>query len=168
MPSSKHAQVPLPVTQKSLRRCRTAYLLPISSPLLSPSSLSASYWFTGAQRDTLFSVGIPSACLSQPPCPSRRVSTSCGRKFRQHNSTENLAVKVFCCWDFKVTKRISVRLQSKKVSTQLKVWSQVTTYFRLKGPYCAQFSTPKSFNISPPSQITPLKWETCTSLLIAA
>ncbi|XP_075879699.1 transmembrane channel-like protein 6 [Nelusetta ayraudi] len=74
-----------------------------------PYSIPAAYFFTTAI--TFFVICIILV---------HRVSTSYGRKFRQHNSTANLAVKVFCCWDFKVTKRISVRLQSKTVSTQLK------------------------------------------------
>lgn len=136
MPSSQRAQAPARAPVRtgrsvSLRWCRTAYLPPISSPPPSHSLLSAWCWFTGRQdqvficRNDFFfhSHFCPFVC---------RMSTSFGSKFGQLNSTGNLAIKVFCCWDFKVTKRISVRLQSKTVSTQLKVWNQLQLPYYLE------------------------------------
>ncbi|XP_041634272.1 transmembrane channel-like protein 6 isoform X2 [Cheilinus undulatus] len=48
------------------------------------------------------------------------VSKSFSRSFQVLKSSGNLAVKVFCSWDFKVSKKTSVGLQSEKISTELK------------------------------------------------
>ncbi|KAM4598254.1 transmembrane channel-like protein 6 [Polymixia lowei] len=48
------------------------------------------------------------------------VSKSFGRSFHVFKSDGNLAVKLFCSWDFKVSKKASVQLQSENISIQLK------------------------------------------------
>eukprot|EP00063_Salmo_salar_P083205 XP_014058040.1 PREDICTED: transmembrane channel-like protein 6 [Salmo salar] len=48
------------------------------------------------------------------------MSKSFGRSFRVFKSQGNLAIKIFCSWDFKVSKKMSVRLQSENITTQLK------------------------------------------------
>ncbi|XP_035990098.1 transmembrane channel-like protein 6, partial [Fundulus heteroclitus] len=48
------------------------------------------------------------------------MSKSFGKSFQVFKSTGDLSEKVFCSWDFKVIKRPSIRLQSEKISTQLK------------------------------------------------
>ncbi|XP_015227644.1 PREDICTED: transmembrane channel-like protein 6 [Cyprinodon variegatus] len=48
------------------------------------------------------------------------MSKSFGRSFRVFKPHGNLSEKVFCFWDFKVSKKSSIRLQSEKISTQLK------------------------------------------------
>ncbi|XP_062264967.1 transmembrane channel-like protein 6 [Platichthys flesus] len=48
------------------------------------------------------------------------ISKSFGRSFHVLKSKGNLAVNVFCAWDFKLSKKTSVRFQSEKISNQLK------------------------------------------------
>ncbi|XP_040046932.2 transmembrane channel-like protein 6 [Gasterosteus aculeatus] len=48
------------------------------------------------------------------------MSKSFGRNFQVLASNGNWAVKVFCSWDFKVSKETPVKLQSEKICTQLK------------------------------------------------
>lgn len=59
-------------------------------------------------------------CLSNGISPYS-MSKSFGRSFRVFKPHGNLSEKVFCFWDFKVSKKSSIRLQSEKISTQLKV-----------------------------------------------
>ncbi|XP_061568515.1 transmembrane channel-like protein 6 isoform X2 [Cololabis saira] len=49
-----------------------------------------------------------------------RMSNSFGKQFQVLKSNGNLSEKVFCAWDFNVSKKSSVRLQSEKISMQLK------------------------------------------------
>ncbi|XP_042577236.1 transmembrane channel-like protein 6 [Cyprinus carpio] len=48
------------------------------------------------------------------------ISKSFGKSFRIFKTTGNLALKVFCSWDFKVSKKQSVKLQSVNICIQLK------------------------------------------------
>ncbi|KAM6403691.1 transmembrane channel-like protein 6 [Rhynochetos jubatus] len=48
------------------------------------------------------------------------VSRSFGESYRVGGSARDLAVRVFCAWDFKVVQRRSVRLQRESIRTQLK------------------------------------------------
>ncbi|XP_027018991.2 transmembrane channel-like protein 6b [Tachysurus fulvidraco] len=48
------------------------------------------------------------------------MSKSFGQSFRIDRSKGLLAIKVFCSWDFKVSKISSVRLQSENIATQLR------------------------------------------------
>ncbi|XP_016328199.1 transmembrane channel-like protein 6 [Sinocyclocheilus anshuiensis] len=48
------------------------------------------------------------------------ISKSFGKSFRIFKATGNLALKVFCSWDFKVSKKRSVKLQSVNICIQLK------------------------------------------------
>ncbi|NXU53268.1 TMC6 protein, partial [Turnix velox] len=48
------------------------------------------------------------------------MSRSFGESYRVGSSRKDLAVKVFCSWDFKVVQRRSVKLQHQNICTQLK------------------------------------------------
>ncbi|XP_073689278.1 transmembrane channel-like protein 6 [Garra rufa] len=48
------------------------------------------------------------------------MSTSFEKSFRVFKTSGNLALKIFCSWDFKVSKKQSVNLQSVNICTQLK------------------------------------------------
>lgn len=64
---------------------------------------------------------IPCAVCFTALLFSCSISKSFGKSCHSLTSNGNMAVKVFCSWDFKVTKKTSVRMQSEKISTQLKV-----------------------------------------------
>ncbi|NWX62759.1 TMC6 protein, partial [Promerops cafer] len=79
---------------------------PLAAPLL-PYNLPLAY---------LFSVGVSFlvTCIL--------LVYSVSRSFREsvRSSTGDLAIKVFCAWDFKVIQRRSVKLQCENICTQLK------------------------------------------------
>ncbi|NXM47882.1 TMC6 protein, partial [Gymnorhina tibicen] len=81
-------------------------MCPLAAPLL-PYNLPLAY---------LFSVGVSFLVT----CALLVYSVS--RSFREsvRSSTGNLAVKVFCAWDFKVIQRRSVKVQCENICTQLK------------------------------------------------
>lgn len=54
------------------------------------------------------------------------ISKSFGKSFCTFKTTGNLALKVFCSWDFKVCRKRSVKLQSVNICTQLKVCGNMT------------------------------------------
>ncbi|NWV92098.1 TMC6 protein, partial [Machaerirhynchus nigripectus] len=79
---------------------------PVAAPLL-PYNLPLAY---------LFSVGVSFlvTCILLVYSVSRSFRESVG------SSTGDLAIKVFCAWDFKVIQRRSVKLQCENICTQLK------------------------------------------------
>ncbi|KAM6965845.1 LOW QUALITY PROTEIN: transmembrane channel-like protein 6 [Tautogolabrus adspersus] len=103
-------------TNTSIHTCRAADhesaglpVCDIDKPQKVPYSIPAAYFLT-----------IPIAFFIICIILVYSMSKSFGRSFQVLKSNGNLAVKVFCCWDFKVSKKTSVRLQSEKISTQLK------------------------------------------------
>ncbi|NXA76327.1 TMC6 protein, partial [Thryothorus ludovicianus] len=81
-------------------------VFPLAAPLL-PYNLPLAY---------LFSVGVSFlvTCILLVYSVSRSFRESVG------SSTGDLAIKVFCAWDFKVVQRRSVKLQCENICTQLK------------------------------------------------
>ncbi|XP_057236439.1 transmembrane channel-like protein 6 isoform X3 [Malurus melanocephalus] len=79
---------------------------PLAAPLL-PYNMPLAY---------LFSVGVSFlvTCILLVYSVSRSFRESVG------SSPEDLAIKVFCAWDFKVTQRRSVKLRCENICTQLK------------------------------------------------
>ncbi|KAM6913385.1 transmembrane channel-like protein 6 [Lycodopsis pacificus] len=112
-------------TNTILKTCRAANAtaetpdLPVcdsDGPQTMPYSIPAAYFITIAIAFFIICIILVYS-----------MSKSFGRSFQVLKSNGNLAVKVLCSWDFKVTRESSVRLQSEKISTQLKeLLSEVT------------------------------------------
>ncbi|GLD49332.1 transmembrane channel-like protein 6 [Lates japonicus] len=79
------------------------------SPQTVPYNIPAAYFFTIA-------IAFFIICMILV----YRISKSIGKSFHVLKSDGNLAVQVFCTWDFKLSKKSSVRFLSEKISTQLK------------------------------------------------
>ncbi|XP_036441895.1 transmembrane channel-like protein 6b [Colossoma macropomum] len=69
------------------------------------------------------------------------MSKSFGQSFRIDRSKGLLAMKVFCSWDFKVTKKSSVRLQYENISTQLKELVAEVTRKEVKSSWWQRLAT---------------------------
>ncbi|XP_039977262.1 transmembrane channel-like protein 6 isoform X3 [Xiphias gladius] len=82
-------------------------------PQMVPYNMPAAYFFT--TTITFFVL-----CIILVYSMSR----SFGRSFHVLKSNGNLAVKVFCTWDFQLSKKTSIRFHSEIISTQLKetIW----------------------------------------------
>ncbi|NXI41660.1 TMC6 protein, partial [Galbula dea] len=83
-------------------------MCPLAAPLL-PYNMPLAYVFT---------IGV--SFLLTYILLVYSMSRSFGESYRVGSSTGDLAVKVFCAWDFKVIQRRSVRLQCENICTQLK------------------------------------------------
>ncbi|KAM6049779.1 transmembrane channel-like protein 6 [Theristicus caerulescens] len=81
---------------------------PLAAPLL-PYNMPLAY---------VFSVGV--SFLITCVLLVYSMSRSFGESYRVGSSAGDLAVKVFCAWDFKVIQRRSVKLQCENICTQLK------------------------------------------------
>lgn len=114
-------------TNTTLTTCRAANSnatntadLPICDPHqphIVPYSIPAAYLFTIAIAFFIICIILVYS-----------MSKSFGRSFQVLKSNRNLAGNIFCIWDFKISKNTSVRLQSEKISTQLKeLMSELTS-----------------------------------------
>ncbi|KAM6317329.1 transmembrane channel-like protein 6 [Podargus strigoides] len=83
-------------------------MCPLTAPLL-PYNMPLAY---------VFSVGV--CFLVTCILLVYSMSRSFGESYRVGSSRGDLAVKVFCAWDFKVIQRRSVKLQCENICTQLK------------------------------------------------
>ncbi|XP_064006881.1 transmembrane channel-like protein 6 isoform X2 [Pogoniulus pusillus] len=90
----------------------------VSSPSGSSCPLTAHSFPYNMPLAYLFSVGVSFllTCILLMCSMSRSFRES----YRVGSSTGDLAVKVFCAWDFKVIQRRSVKLQCQNICTQLK------------------------------------------------
>ncbi|NXA04130.1 TMC6 protein, partial [Sapayoa aenigma] len=87
-----------------------------SSPTGSTCSLAAPQFPYNMPLAYLFSVGISFLIT----CILLVYSVSCSFRKSVGSSVGDLALKVFCAWDFKVIQRRSVKLQYENICTQLK------------------------------------------------